>query len=61
MKSATGKHHRIQLACAELERAIDNFEDDTETIKRAKKEDERIKEIKSRLLEIKKQLDELSN
>lgn len=60
MNSSTDKHHRIKAACAELELAILNFEDDTEPARRAKAEAERLKEIKSRLSEIKKQLDELS-
>ena len=52
---------RIKAACFELEQALENFEDDTESQKRVRQEAEKLKHIKETLSEIKKQLDELSN
>lgn len=52
---------RIKAACLELEQALVNFEDDSESHRRAKEESEKIKKIKMTLSEIRKQLDELSS
>ncbi len=54
------KHQRIKAACLELEAAIENFEDDTEAQRRAHLEAEKIKVIKERLDEIKRQIEEFS-
>lgn len=68
------KHLRIQAACAELEMALQNFEENpddspsaplnrrrqNEPQNPAAPEREKLKEIKNRLAEIKQQLDELS-
>lgn len=60
MSSSSNKHQRIQTACIELEKAILNFEDDSEAIVKAKREATQLQEIKKTLDEIKKQLEQLS-
>ena len=57
----TTRHERIQSACKELEKAIEYFEDDSELSLKAKKDAEKIKELKSTLNRIKEQLEELSS
>jgi hypothetical protein len=61
MATSRSKHKRIHAACRELEKALQNFEDDTEAKMIAEREAKKIKEIKIRLNEIKKQLDQLSS
>lgn len=61
MSSSLNKHHRIKIACLELENAIQNFEDDSEAILKAEKEAQKLQELKKTLSEIKRQLEELSN
>ena len=55
------KQHRIKAACAELELALKNFENDTEARENARRESQQIKEIRRQLLVIKRQLSELSD
>lgn len=65
MTSMPSKHQRIKDACQELEYAIMNFDNEPEarlrSESRAKKEAEKLKEIKLQLSRIKQQLDDLSN
>lgn len=64
---ASSKHHRIQIACQELEMALLNFEDNSEVIQHKKAEAEQLKNkaeqirnIRDQLLVIKNQLEQLS-
>jgi hypothetical protein len=54
------KQNRIKLACRELELAIQSFEDDSDKERRALAEEKKLKELKTQLEEIKRQLDQLS-
>jgi hypothetical protein len=61
MTSSVNPQNRIRIACTDLERALHEFEDDTEAKKRSKEEAEKLESIKKQLDEIKKQLATLSD
>jgi len=52
---------RIQAACRELEMAIAAFDDDTDARENARREAEKLRNLRDQLNEIKRQLDEIGS